>query len=610
MTWRLFSARARRFYGRGRRPRLAARRQRGAAAIGRLRSSRARGGRAGRADGGASARPRFPSSTSPCLDRDPGAQRRRAHRALPARDPARAARASSYEVSSWTTTPTRTTKALLAARARARAWSSTSRTSASCAASTAAPRQARGRHLVLLNNDTEPQPGWLPALVERAESAPDIGVVAAKLVYPDGTLQEAGGIVWQDGTAWNYGHGARRRRRPSTTTCARSTTARRRRCSSAPSCGARRRLRRALRARLLRGRRPLLRGPRARLARALRAAGAASSTSRAPRWAPTPASAASATRSSTSRSSPPSGAQALADQLAHPGLGARATSQPTAARGPLVLVVDHRVPTPDRDAGSLRMWHLLEPASSSAAASRSCPTTSTRPQPYTSRAAGAGRRGALRRRSTCPSGSPSSARACAWRSSAAPTSRRATCTSSASTRPARASPTTRSTCTSCASSAARELEAQRDDPAGRRGFRELELALARASDVTLVVSEEEREQLHARRPGASSVEVVADRQRDRRPTCPARPAAPGCCSSAASSTCRTSTPRCTSLATVMPLVWRELAGRRAHDRRREAARRGQALAAPASSRRLGRGPRAAAARVAWRWSRRCATARA
>ena len=67
--------------------------------------------------------------------------------------------------------------------------------------------EARGRHIVLLNNDTEPQPGWLRALVDRADSRDDIGVVAAKLIYPDGSLQEAGGIVWRDGTAWNFGRG-------------------------------------------------------------------------------------------------------------------------------------------------------------------------------------------------------------------------------------------------------------------------------------------------------------------------------------------------------------------------------------------------------------------
>lgn len=68
--------------------------------------------------------------------------------------------------------------------------------------------EARGTHLVQLNNDTEPQPGWLASLLTRLDSDEQIGVVVAKLLFPDGRLQEAGSIVWRDGSAWNYGHGA------------------------------------------------------------------------------------------------------------------------------------------------------------------------------------------------------------------------------------------------------------------------------------------------------------------------------------------------------------------------------------------------------------------
>lgn len=66
---------------------------------------------------------------------------------------------------------------------------------------------ARGRYLVLLNNDVEVEPGWLRALVARAESADDVGAVAPKLIYPDGTLQEAGAIIFRDGNGWNFGRG-------------------------------------------------------------------------------------------------------------------------------------------------------------------------------------------------------------------------------------------------------------------------------------------------------------------------------------------------------------------------------------------------------------------
>ncbi len=64
---------------------------------------------------------------------------------------------------------------------------------------------ARGRYLFFLNNDTEVHDGTLRALIERAESESRIGIVGSKLVYPDGRLQEAGGIIWSDAGGWNYG---------------------------------------------------------------------------------------------------------------------------------------------------------------------------------------------------------------------------------------------------------------------------------------------------------------------------------------------------------------------------------------------------------------------
>lgn len=64
---------------------------------------------------------------------------------------------------------------------------------------------ARGDYVVMLNNDTEVSAGWLDELLNVFKTFQGVGLVGAKLVYPNGALQEAGGIVWSNGQPMNYG---------------------------------------------------------------------------------------------------------------------------------------------------------------------------------------------------------------------------------------------------------------------------------------------------------------------------------------------------------------------------------------------------------------------
>jgi|GEM_PF-585303 len=68
-----------------------------------------------------------------------------------------------------------------------------------------AAKCAKGQYIHFLNNDTQVQKEWLSSLVVLMQSNEKIGMVGSKLVYPDGRLQEAGGIIWKDASGWNYG---------------------------------------------------------------------------------------------------------------------------------------------------------------------------------------------------------------------------------------------------------------------------------------------------------------------------------------------------------------------------------------------------------------------
>jgi O-antigen biosynthesis protein len=64
---------------------------------------------------------------------------------------------------------------------------------------------ARGEYVVFLNNDTQVKPRWLDELYETLRRDPKIGIVGSKLLFPDGRLQECGGIIWRLGDGWNWG---------------------------------------------------------------------------------------------------------------------------------------------------------------------------------------------------------------------------------------------------------------------------------------------------------------------------------------------------------------------------------------------------------------------
>jgi len=64
---------------------------------------------------------------------------------------------------------------------------------------------AKGEFLLFLNNDTQVTPGWLSHMLKRMDTDSEVGITGAKLIYPNGQLQEAGGIIFNDGSGYNYG---------------------------------------------------------------------------------------------------------------------------------------------------------------------------------------------------------------------------------------------------------------------------------------------------------------------------------------------------------------------------------------------------------------------
>jgi GT2 family glycosyltransferase len=70
-----------------------------------------------------------------------------------------------------------------------------------------AAEMANGEHILLFNNDATMRPGTLEAAIKRLDSDPGIGAVGGRIMLLDGRLQEAGSIVWNDGTCLGYARG-------------------------------------------------------------------------------------------------------------------------------------------------------------------------------------------------------------------------------------------------------------------------------------------------------------------------------------------------------------------------------------------------------------------
>jgi GT2 family glycosyltransferase len=64
---------------------------------------------------------------------------------------------------------------------------------------------SRGKYILFLNNDIKVHKEWLIFLIKLIESDKKIGMVGSKLIFSNGKLKEAGGIVWNNGEYFRFG---------------------------------------------------------------------------------------------------------------------------------------------------------------------------------------------------------------------------------------------------------------------------------------------------------------------------------------------------------------------------------------------------------------------
>lgn len=69
-------------------------------------------------------------------------------------------------------------------------------------------RAARGRHLLFLNNDATLCSQALAEACGIFDREADVGAVGGQILLLDGSLQEAGSIIWRDGSTSGYGRGS------------------------------------------------------------------------------------------------------------------------------------------------------------------------------------------------------------------------------------------------------------------------------------------------------------------------------------------------------------------------------------------------------------------
>jgi GT2 family glycosyltransferase len=218
---------------------------------------------------------------------------------------------------------------------------------------------ARGAHLVFLSNDTIVLPGWLRHLRETVEGDPSVGAVGSMLLCEDGRVREAGAGVWRNGAAFHYGRGGSADDR-------RYNFAREVDYCSGASLLVRRELFEQLGGFDLRyapahyedadlcfGVRSLgykvVYQPMSRVVRHAEGAPAGSEVS------------AGFKRYRTlNRAKFAEKWREVLEREHLPEDGARASEAANRSRAPLVIVFDERIPTPDRDAGSARMMFILK----------------------------------------------------------------------------------------------------------------------------------------------------------------------------------------------------------------------------------------------------------